>query len=72
MLADDAPQAWQTVQRLAGLGYDWHNIMHMIAAVVSDDLHQAMRKHRQFDPGNYARLLNELPGDGRPAAPGPH
>jgi hypothetical protein len=50
----------------AGLGYDWHNIMHMIAAVVSDDLYQAMSEHRPFDPGDYARRLNELPGDWPP------
>ena len=29
LLAGDPPQTWQTVQRLAGLGYDWHNIMHI-------------------------------------------
>ena len=56
-------QTWQTVQRLSALGYDWHNTMHMIAAVVSDDLHQAVQEHRQFDPGDYARRLNELPGN---------
>jgi hypothetical protein len=73
LLADDPPQTWQTVQRLAGLGYDWHNIMHMIAAVVSDDLYHAMKEHRQFDPGDYARRLNELPGDWPPPqAPGPN
>jgi hypothetical protein len=62
LLADDPPEAWQTVQRLAGLGYDWHNIMHMIAAVVSDDFYHAMKEHRPFDPGDYARRLSELPG----------
>jgi hypothetical protein len=72
ILAGDPPEAWQTAQRLAGLGYDWHNIMHMIAAVVSDDVYRAMKEHRQFDPGNYARRLNELPGDWPPpTAPGP-
>jgi len=30
-----APEMWQTVQRLAGLGYDWHNVMHMIMGPVS-------------------------------------
>jgi hypothetical protein len=35
LLVGDPPETWQTVQRLAGLGYDWHNIMQMIAAVVS-------------------------------------
>jgi hypothetical protein len=36
--------------------------MHMISAVVSDDLYEAVAGHRQFDPGDYARRLNELPG----------
>jgi hypothetical protein len=66
LLADDPPQTWQTVQRLAGLGYDWHNIMHMIAALVSDDLYHAMNEHRHFDPADYTRRLNELPGDWPP------
>ena len=26
LLADDPPKTWLTVRRLAGLGYDWHNI----------------------------------------------
>ena len=73
LLADNPPETWQTVQRLSALGYDWHNIMHMIAAVVSDDVYRAVQEHRQFDPGDYARRLNELPGGWPPPqAPGPH
>jgi len=26
--------------------------MHMISAVVSDDLYEAVAEHRQFDPGD--------------------
>jgi hypothetical protein len=66
LLADDPPEAWQTVQRLAGLGYDWHNIMHMIAALVTEDVHAALQEHRQPDPADYTRRLNELPGDWPP------
>jgi Domain of unknown function (DUF1841) len=66
LLADQPPQTWLTVQRLSALGYDWHNIMHMIASVVSDDVHRAVQEHRRFDPGDYARRLNELPGDWPP------
>jgi len=73
LLADDPPETWQAVQRLAGLGYDWHNVMHMIAAVVSNDVYQAVTEQRPFDPGDYARRLNELPGDWPPPeALGPH
>jgi hypothetical protein len=70
LLADDPPETWPTVQRLARLGYDWHNIMHMIAAVISDDLHAAMTERRQFDAADHARRLQELPGDW-PAPDGP-
>lgn len=66
LLAGDPPQTWQAVQRLAGLGYDWHNVMHMIAAVVSDDLYQMMTERRPFDLASYARRLSRLPGDWPP------
>jgi hypothetical protein len=66
LLADEPPETWQTVQRLTQLGYDWHNIMHMIAALVVEDVHRAMAEHKRFDAGDYARRLNALPGDWPP------
>jgi hypothetical protein len=66
ILADDPPKTWQAVQRLAGLGYDWHNIMHMIAALVVHDVHAALTKDRQPDSQDYARRLDQLPGDWPP------
>jgi hypothetical protein len=66
LLADDPPETWQTVQRLAGLGYDWHNIMHMIARVITADVYGALRDEREFDAADYARRLAELPGDWPP------
>ena len=66
LLARDPPETWRTVQRLAGLGYDWHNVVHMFAAVVSDDLCQMMNERRSFDLDSYARRLSELPGDWPP------
>jgi Domain of unknown function (DUF1841) len=62
LLADDLPEAWQTVQRLAGLGHDWHNIMHMIARVISDDVYGALSENREIDPADYAHRLERLPG----------
>jgi Domain of unknown function (DUF1841) len=69
LLADDPPQTWQTVQRLAGLGYDWHNIMHMIASLITEDVYWALQEHRQPDPAGYARRLRGLPGDWPPPEP---
>jgi hypothetical protein len=66
LLVNDPPETWQTVQRLASLGYDWHNIMHMIAALVSDDVYRVVQERRPFDPASYTRRLHELPGDWPP------
>ena len=69
LLADDPPETWQTVQRLAGCGYDWHNIMHMIASLVTEDVYGVLTEHRKPGPAAYARRLNELPGDWPPPNP---
>jgi hypothetical protein len=61
ILAGDPPQTWQTVQRLAEMGYDWHAIMHMIAGLVAEDVYAAMADHRQPDPADYVRRLHHLP-----------
>jgi hypothetical protein len=66
LLTGDPPETWQTVQRLAALGYDWHNIMHMIARLVSDDIYSAINKDRPLDPRSYPRRLSQLPGDWPP------
>ena len=66
LMADDPPETWQTVQRLAGLGYDWHNIMHMISGLVAADVHRALTGRQPFDKADYARRLAELPGDWPP------
>jgi hypothetical protein len=63
LLADDPRDTWRTVQRLADLGYDWHNVMHMIASLVSEDVHRALTEHSAVDPRDYARRLDGLPGD---------
>jgi Domain of unknown function (DUF1841) len=66
LLADDPPEVWRTVQRLADLGYDWHNVMHMIAALVTEDVYGAISGGRKFDRGDYAIRLRNLPGDWPP------
>lgn len=66
LLDDDPPETWRTVQRLAGLGYDWHNIMHMIAALITENVWRAQAEKKPFDPADYARRLDALPGDWPP------
>ena len=69
LLGNDPPETWQTVQRLARRGYDWHNITHMIASLVTEDVYGVLQEHRQPDPAGYARRLHELPGDWPPPEP---
>ena len=63
LLADEPPETWQTVQRLAGLGYDWHNVMHLIMGPVAESVRQTLAEQRPFDRADYLRRLAELPGD---------
>jgi hypothetical protein len=63
LLADDPPETWLTVQRLAGLGYDWHNVMHLVMGPVSGVIYQILTKSQSFDCEDYVRRLAELPGD---------
>ena len=66
LLADEPPETWQTVQRLAGLGYDWHNVMHLIMGPVTDAVYGALSERQPFDRADYVRRLAELPGDWPP------
>jgi hypothetical protein len=66
LLADDPPETWQTVQRLAGLGYDWHNVMHLIMGPVTEAVYRTLAERQPFDPEDYVRRLAELPGDWPP------
>ena len=66
LLGDDPPETWQTVQRLAAMGYDWHNTVHMIAGLVAEDVHRLLATRERFDRSDYVQRLNELPGDWPP------
>ena len=43
--ADDPPETWSTAQRLSGLGYDRHEVLHMLMSAVSDELFHAMQPY---------------------------
>ena len=49
-----------------GLGYDWHNVMHMIMGPVSEAVYQTLAEKQPFDRADYVRRLAELPGDWPP------
>jgi hypothetical protein len=59
---DDPPEMWSTALRLTQAGYDRHEVLHMLASVVSTDIHNAMTKKAPFDIARTHRELAALPG----------
>ena len=62
--ADDPPEAWPTAQRLSALGYDRHEVLHMLMSVLSDELYRAVQGSASGpqDPDQAAVALAALPG----------
>jgi hypothetical protein len=62
--ADDPPETWSTAQRLSALGYDRHEVLHMLMSVLSEELFGAMRAPGSTpqDPGRIRAALAALPG----------
>jgi hypothetical protein len=61
--ADDPPETWATAQRLSELGYDRHEVLHMLMSVVSDEVFSAMQPDvAPQDPGRTSAALAALPG----------
>jgi len=74
-LADEQPpEVWATAERLHRLGYDKHEILHMLGAAMSTQLWAALHDQREYDPDEHRAALDALPDSwerGRPAGPAP-
>ena len=57
----DPPEAWQTAQRLLAAGYERHEILHMLAAVVAREVFGLLAEGQAVDPAGYVRALAGLP-----------
>ena len=58
---DDPPELWATAQRLLGLGYERHEVLHMLCSVVVHQVWGVMDSGRPTDPARYVAALDELP-----------
>lgn len=58
---DTPPEAWRTAQRLLRMGYDRHEVLHMLARAVSVQLWRVLREHQPNDPERYDAALRQLP-----------
>ena len=59
---DDPPEVWQTAQRLLAAGYERHEILHMLARPVSDQVWEALHDERPYDHERHVAALHALPG----------
>lgn len=59
--ADDPPEMWETAQRLLKIGYDRHEVLHMLASVLSDEVFQMLRQHEPHERERVRTALAALP-----------
>jgi hypothetical protein len=62
--ADEPPEIWSTAQRLSALGYDRHEVLHMLMSVLTEELFQAMQTPEATPqaPDQTRAALAALPG----------
>jgi len=58
---DDPSEVWETAQRLVALGYERHEVLHMLCSVVAREVWNVMDSEEPTDPARYITALNELP-----------
>jgi hypothetical protein len=58
---DDPPETWATAQRLTALGYERHEVLHMLGSVVARELWKVLEAGVPSDPARYIGALDELP-----------
>lgn len=70
ILDDEPKEWWDTAQRLTSLGYERHEVLHMLSSVVSDEVYQGMRGDPREDDAS-TRALAALPGSWETMRPTP-
>lgn len=63
-------ETWHTAERLTTLGYDRHDVLHMIAWVVGMELRESLRDRRLHRPDVMADRLRSLPESWEGLRPG--
>jgi hypothetical protein len=58
---DDPPEVWRTAKRLSAESYDRHEVLHMLASVVSEQTYNVLKHGRPFDADRMRADLERLP-----------
>jgi hypothetical protein len=67
---DDPPEVWATAQRLRKLGYERHEVLHMLGAAMTPQLWDALHDPREYDLEAHRAALAALPESWEQARPG--
>jgi hypothetical protein len=59
---DEPPEVWETAARLLELGYDRHQVLHMLAAPVAQQIWGTLHEERPYDRDLHVAALQALPG----------
>lgn len=68
---DDPPEVWLTAVRLTSLGYDRHEVLHMLMTVVGEDVRRALADEPTRDPAALTSAYAELPESWERLRPAP-
>lgn len=57
----DPPEVWETAKRLRGLGYERHEVLHMLAGAVAERTFRTLRDRAAYDRERHLAALDALP-----------
>ena len=58
----DPAEVWDTALRLRDVGYERHEILHMLSRPVSDQVWAALHDNQSYDQARHVEALRALPG----------
>jgi hypothetical protein len=59
---DDPPEVYLTAQRLLAAGYKRHEVLHMLAAPMAEQIHATLHHGKGYDRDRHLAALAALPG----------
>jgi hypothetical protein len=69
---DEPPQPRQTARRLLALGYERHDVPHMLGSVVAGEVWARQARGHPFDRARFAEALDALPSSWGGSEPAGH
>ena len=58
---DEPSEVWQTALRLEALGYGRHDVLHMLASVLGEEIRLELAERRPYDRARHLAALGALP-----------